>query len=161
PAVGGRKIQIADRADMGEAHPRGLSHRLGQEVAAFSKRPSANIEKRQWLIRFLLRAVREHREIDAIRVVEQLGVRMLVRTKALSRRAGGNNDPIGELVAGERARYGQRAWPLRAWGGREDLLLRQDVTAPALEPYGCAVALLREARGLEINTRHADESVAR
>ena len=59
------------------------------------------------------------------------------------------------------APYGKWAGPLSAWNGREYLVLRQNVAAPAMQPYGRAIAIFCEACGFEIDPRHADEHVAR
>ena len=81
-ATGG-KIQIANSADMGEAYPRDFSHRLGQEIAALSKAPESNEEKRNWFGRRLLNAKGEHCEVDAIGIVEQLAKNGSMLAKAL------------------------------------------------------------------------------
>ena len=72
-----------------------------------------------------------------------------------------DNDAVGEYISLELAPYGKWAGPLSAWNGRENLVLRQNVAAPAMQPYSRAIAIFCEAGRFEIDPRHADEHVAR
>ncbi len=71
-----------------------------------------------------------------------------------------NDHSVRERVTGKLAPNCKRTRPLGTWDCRKDLVLRQDMPAPPMEPYSGAVALLCEARGLQIDARHADEDVA-
>src|SRR6266404_5016611 len=71
-----------------------------------------------------------------------------------------NDNPVREHITGKLAPYGKRTRPLCAWDSSEDLVLRQDVATRPFEPNVRTKALLREARGLQIDPRHADEDVA-
>src|SRR6516162_8566337 len=71
-----------------------------------------------------------------------------------------DDNAVGKLITGELAAYGRSARPLGTWDCHEDLVLRQDMAAPPMEPYDGTIALLRKARGLQVDARHADEDVA-